>query len=442
MRNLRFEFLAPANNKLDQRWDEWVGMIDRGELRLNETEWSALNASGQLLLAGDISHLLHQPYLTTLLAYTLHPSTNSHCSSRYPTTPSPNSTLLSTNPRYTHLANSSNHYYIALNLHNSAHLAPGIFTQLLRLMHHLGPQNVFISIFESASTDRTGELLHLFDAILTIFSVPHNITMGTSPPRESTNRIVRLAEIRNNALATLYAETNKQKWSHVLFINDIVFCAEDALELIHQGVGQDADITCGLDYQWPWYLRQQGLPPVFYDMWVSRNIEGAPFQPTSNTSLIPNDPLSLPRINHTLPFQAQCCWNGITLLRSTPFTLPTQNATHFRAGTDTETDCPASECSLLCNDFQNAGYARVLVVPGVRVAYGMEEYEALVENEGAQGVRVVQFNKEVGDEERESVTWRDPSDVVWCQGCVGNQSQMGEWRQISVPVGKRPGGFG
>lgn len=32
-------------------------------------------------------------------------------------------------------------------------------------------------------------------------------------------------------------------------------------------------------------------------------------------------------------------------------------------------ECAASECSLLCNDFMRLGYSRVVVDPGVRMAY-------------------------------------------------------------------------
>jgi alpha-1,3-mannosyltransferase len=32
-------------------------------------------------------------------------------------------------------------------------------------------------------------------------------------------------------------------------------------------------------------------------------------------------------------------------------------------------ECSASECSLICNDYWDAGYGRILMVPRVKLAY-------------------------------------------------------------------------
>lgn len=34
-----------------------------------------------------------------------------------------------------------------------------------------------------------------------------------------------------------------------------------------------------------------------------------------------------------------------------------------------ENECSASECSLICNDYWEAGYGRILMVPRVKLAY-------------------------------------------------------------------------
>lgn len=34
-----------------------------------------------------------------------------------------------------------------------------------------------------------------------------------------------------------------------------------------------------------------------------------------------------------------------------------------------EGECSASECSLICNDYWEAGYGRILMVPRVKLAY-------------------------------------------------------------------------
>jgi alpha-1,3-mannosyltransferase len=34
-----------------------------------------------------------------------------------------------------------------------------------------------------------------------------------------------------------------------------------------------------------------------------------------------------------------------------------------------EGECSASECSLICNDYWEAGYGRIMMVPRVKLAY-------------------------------------------------------------------------
>lgn len=55
-----------------------------------------------------------------------------------------------------------------------------------------------------------------------------------------------LAAARNRVLRTLY-ESSSSTFAHVAFLNDVAFCAKDVLELLHQQVSQQADMTCGMD---------------------------------------------------------------------------------------------------------------------------------------------------------------------------------------------------
>ena len=45
-----------------------------------------------------------------------------------------------------------------------------------------------------------------------------------------------------------------------------------------------------------------------------------------------------------------------------------------------EGECAASECSLVCNDFQRLGYRNILVDPGVRQAYDALDAKELYDN--------------------------------------------------------------
>jgi alpha-1,3-mannosyltransferase len=63
----------------------------------------------------------------------------------------------------------------------------------------------------------------------------------------------------------------------------------------------------------------------------------------------------------------QACWNGIAVLDPAPlYDLP---HVKFRMAKLLEKECSASECSLIGNDYWNAGYGRILMVPRVKLAY-------------------------------------------------------------------------
>ena len=63
----------------------------------------------------------------------------------------------------------------------------------------------------------------------------------------------------------------------------------------------------------------------------------------------------------------QSCWNGIAVLDPAPFYSPPH--VRFRMARITENECSASECSLICNDYWESGYGRILMVPRVKLAY-------------------------------------------------------------------------
>ena len=51
--------------------------------------------------------------------------------------------------------------YLALNLMNNEDVLPTFFQELPLLLKHLGPEHVYVSIYENGSEDRTPELLHI-----------------------------------------------------------------------------------------------------------------------------------------------------------------------------------------------------------------------------------------------------------------------------------------
>jgi alpha-1,3-mannosyltransferase len=260
---------------------------------------------------------------------------------------------------------SSDHkYYFAINLYNSFDVIPDLFATLFRVSSVLGYQNVFISIYENGSSDQTKALLRIFDSLTR--SVGIRITIRTSMRRRGAfnHRIEYLAEVRNAAFVPLHElrDAENEYFDTIIFMNDILPCVDDLLELIYQSRLNNAGITCAADYMYHDDLGQ----PVFYDNWVARDLNGTALENAPFENIFHHLP-SNERWQKHLPLQVQSCWNGIAILDPAPFYTPPH--VRFRMARITEGECSASECSLICNDYWEAGYGRIMMVPRVKLAY-------------------------------------------------------------------------
>jgi hypothetical protein len=271
------------------------------------------------------------------------------------------------------------------------------------LIELLGSERVFVSIYESHSTDRTALYLRQLKRILRQSNVNNRIISDdfSSSLASSMNgyrhRIEFLAEIRNRALEPLFTHDSNHTYSRILFINDVIFTAEQMLELLRQSWLNDASITCGMDFD---YSPSSGLR--FYDYWVARDIDGNPFSDYPLASVISHEE-SNRRYLSGRPFQVQCCWNGAAVLDTKPFLPPFNlrfrreesllidgrkpSGSLLRSAWDRLTvggvdglrykSCSGSECSTLCNDFQRKGFHRALIVPRVKLSYNLNVFREL-----------------------------------------------------------------
>lgn len=147
--------------------------------------------------------------------------------------------------------------FITANLYNSEHLFPAFSDSLLELVHHLGESNVFVSIYESNSQDRTKQLLSSLERDLHLHGVQNSIRMLDNSRRHDMSRIERLAIIRNEALSPIQAGIHGlhgRNFSKLVWLNDIFFRPESVLELLSTNAGH-YDQVCALDY----------FPLGFYD---------------------------------------------------------------------------------------------------------------------------------------------------------------------------------
>ncbi|EMD36958.1 glycosyltransferase family 69 protein [Gelatoporia subvermispora B] len=263
-------------------------------------------------------------------------------------------------------------YFFAINLYNSFDVVPDLFATLFRVAAVLGFPNVYVSIYENGSTDQTKALLRIFDALCR--SAGLRVTIRTSMRTRGAfaHRIEYLAEVRNAAFVPLHElrEAENEYFDSIIFMNDVLPCVDDLLELIWQSRRNNAGITCAADYM----FHEELGSPVFYDNWVARDINGTALENAPFESIFHHG-ASQDRFQRHLPIQVQSCWNGIAVLDPAPFYAPPH--VRFRMARIMDGECSASECSLICNDYWQAGYGRIMMVPRVKLAYDRRVYEII-----------------------------------------------------------------
>lgn len=154
-----------------------------------------------------------------------------------------------------------------------AHL-PDLLNTLIVLLRYLAPEHLAVSILEGPSSDCTQKAVEqilvpmleyqgLEKAWTRIETGESKIDWGKH------NRIEKIAELRNRALAPLWQGESSQKWEDeieaVVFFNDVYLHAADILEVVYQHVKNGAGITTAMD----WWKKR---PEYYYDVWVGRTV--------------------------------------------------------------------------------------------------------------------------------------------------------------------------
>ena len=133
--------------------------------------------------------------------------------------------------------------------HNNEKVIPYWSDSIIKAIHYLGPDNVFVSIVESESDDRSPVLLQQLDDKLGAMGVQRRILTqdeAVTKPENliGNNRIYYLSALRNRALEPLVEMGGYDK---VMFSNDIYIEPEAILELLYTAKGE-YDMVCGMDY--------------------------------------------------------------------------------------------------------------------------------------------------------------------------------------------------
>ncbi|CAI7611749.1 unnamed protein product [Penicillium pancosmium] len=326
-------------------------------------------------------------------------------------------------PRYDHLRPTSTlqpkvQYFFALDLYQAFHVIIPLLGSVIEAIRFLGPENCALSIVEGRSTDGTYAVLAGLKQELAALGVRYFLSRSfVSPKANGENRITALATLRNLALEPLFQVNDRTTWLNkqpkIVFINDVVLCPEDILELLHQHSSQTATMTCAFDWN--------GGGDLFYDSWVSRSMSGNLFFEVTHDAahwlgddMFFDHPASKTRWDQSLPIQVYSCWGGMVTLEAEPFL---HKGISFRSS-DTD-ECYMGEPMALAKDFWRAGLGKILAVPSVNVGY---EYDGAQDAKGKRGyvhqiVGHIQYNSQ-----DELVIWQEsPPSMVKCMPVFSRQ---------------------
>lgn len=317
-------------------------------------------------------------------------------------------------------------YFFALNLRQNLPLLPRLIGSIVEAIRFLGPKQCALSIVEGNSPDGTSDVLAALRPALEDLGVEYYFESSTIDPSKD-NRVARLAQLRNKALAPLLGLHGKvTSDTTVIFLNDVAACAEDILELVYQKGILGADMTCAMDWTYA------GEHPTFYDVWIARTIDGDSFfeiPPDGNWNsawnLFWNADETRNRFFAQRPFQVFSCWNGATAFTAQPIL---EEAVEFRAANETAGECRQGEPQLFCKDLWFKGYRKIAVVPSVNLEYSVEKMKKIKE---AKGFASDTVSKQ--DPAGDKIDWRlDPPKMVKCMPTWANQYWQ-SWNETLKP---------
>ena len=300
---------------------------------------------------------------------------------------------------------------IAINLHNSADIIPAQSIALVEAISYLlSRHKVYLSIFENGSTDRTKERLADLAAALDRLGIDGLFIRSShlKSDFQSDDRIILLSELRNQALDRLLPHANG---GTLIFLNDVITCASDILELVYQRMLQQADAVVSND----WTTLGSSPYPRLYDLWVTRGINGGlPYEFETDSGFNPSAPTNdwivdmwrtqsldvQERWLSSRPLPIYSGWGGMAAFDANLFTklrlrFRSSISSGWRAGGSSRgkgawgelvtkdylmSDCPgASECEYIFRDIWNLrdGRARIAASPRARTAYDIQEWMSM-----------------------------------------------------------------
>jgi hypothetical protein len=297
--------------------------------------------------------------------------------------------------------------FIAANIIQADMIKGPWGSSLITLVGLLGPENVFVSIYENDSGSASSEALRHLGAQLpckfpfhllrdlsnTCSPGRHSIITGAHLPlsgfpsvalpngRHGVKRLTYLSHIRNLLLRPLeeppipffdeqlQANYTDTRFNRILFLNDVYYNPIDALHLLFStnqnplSRRADYDVACAIDFV---------SSVIIYDTFVMRDTEGYgtglvffPWFTSKGEATSRIDVLA-----ERDAVRVRSCWGGMAAFDAAPFLRQHSGAAPLRFRHQSELYWEASECCLIGADVaaRKPG-AKIFVNPYVRVAY-------------------------------------------------------------------------
>ncbi|OMJ13508.1 Alpha-1,3-mannosyltransferase CMT1 [Smittium culicis] len=257
-------------------------------------------------------------------------------------------------------------YFFSMNFYNNEDIIPFIIEELMLLFKFLGPENIFLSVYENGSTDNTKKLLYLFRSVLNDYGLRHRIIIAKAKKPKWYDDIRYHSKIRNKALEPLKSEEELGNvYDKIVFMDSVLFCHTDILEILYQSDYQGSDLTSPYDY----LMTDKPQEIEFRGAVIARDLDGHNFTLIEKGGK--NHGPSEIRFNEWVPTQVQCTWGGVAVVNAKPFYGETP--IRFREPNIENGDCPDSELNLLCTDLWKNGFGRAIIVPRILLPYSLSE---------------------------------------------------------------------
>ena len=281
----------------------------------------------------------------------------------------------------------------AIHDHQGEILGGGWGVGLRRFIDILGPDNVFLSIYENDADEQAQLALNDFaESVTCNKAIIHEhldldaLDHVNTPSGESRlKRIAFLAEVRNRALRPLddpNSSAYNRRFDKVLYVNDVFFDPVEAANLLFSTSLDEASgktnyrAACAVDFVNPF---------KFYDTFATRDLEGyrmgVPFFPWFTNS--GNGTSRQDVLEQKDAVRVKSCWGGMVAFEAkwfqprmhvskvdSPANTALSPALRFRSEPDTYWD--SSECCLIHADLAilaSETDPAIYMNPYVRVAY-------------------------------------------------------------------------